>query len=294
MKRFSYYLFYPLLYLISILPDWAFYQISNLAYLIVYQLFGYRKTLVQKNLSLAFPDMRESKKKKIEKEFYKHFCDVLLESIRPLGQSVKWVHKRITYSNSNLIEELQKNHKLMILLAGHYSAWELTPTISQFSSWPVYPLYTPIRNHAIANIVDEIRTKLGSDLVSRYEFAKHITSRQKDHLGGLYIFINDQSPRSKDRGLMTPFLNQLVPVHNGAERISRMMDIPIIYMAISRKKRGFYKADFKLITHGPNQIPKDQITKIFVEFLEQQIHADPTQYLWTHNRFKHANSQTTP
>ncbi len=290
MERLSYYFFYSLFYFISILPDWAFYQISNLFYTVVYNVIGYRKSLVRKNLNLVFPNLNETEKKEIEKKFYKHFCDVLLESIRPLGRSVAWVYERIHFSNSDLINNLQKNHQLTILLAGHYGAWELTPTISKFSKWPVYPLYTPIRNSGIAHIIDEIRTKIGSQLVSRYEFAKHIRLRQKDNLGGLYIFINDQSPRLKDSGLWTSFLSQLVPVHHGAERISRIMDIPIVFMAISRKKRGYYKADFKLITHSPNQLPKNQITKIYIDFLERQIYKDPTQYLWTHNRFKHADS----
>ena len=294
MKRLFYYLYYPPLYFISILPDWALYRISCLSYFLIYRLFGYRKKQVQKNLHIVFPNLRDDEKKKIEKESYKNFCDVLLESLRPLGQSIESVSKRIEYKNPNLLKELQKSHQLTILLAGHYASWELIPTISKFSRWPIFPLYAPLKNHSIARIVHKIRTKFDCELVSRYAFAKHITSKQKENVGGVYVFINDQSPRFKDRGFMTHFLNQWVPVHNGAERISRMMDIPVVYLAITRNKRGFYKAEFKLITDCPNQLPKGEITKSFVAFLEQQVYSDPTQYLWTHNRFKHAENQTIP
>ncbi|MCY4215506.1 MAG: lysophospholipid acyltransferase family protein [Flavobacteriaceae bacterium] len=292
MKGFFYYLYYPPLYLISTFPDWTLYLVSHISYFLVYRLFGYRRKIVRKNLDTVFPDLRDDEKKKLEKASYKNFCDVLLESIRPLGQSVESVNKRIEYRNPDLMKELQNNHELMILLSGHYAAWELIPTVSKFSRWPIYPLYAPIRNSSMAQIVHKIRSKFDCELVSRYAFAKHIISRQKDKLGGVYVFINDQSPRSENRGLMTHFLNQWVPVHNGAERISRMMNIPVVYLAVTRTRRGFYQAEFKLITDRPNQLPKGQITKTFVTFLEQQIYSDPTQYLWTHNRFKHQANQS--
>ncbi|MDA9597258.1 hypothetical protein N9R95_02545 [Flavobacteriaceae bacterium] len=31
------------------------------------------------------------------------------------------------------------------------------------------------------------------------------------------------------------------------------------------------------------------MTDTFTEWLEQDVYCDPTQYLWTHNRFKHAD-----
>ena len=63
----------------------------------------------------------------------------------------------------------------------------------------------------------------------------------------------------------------------------------MVYARIKRVKRGYYEVDFELIADHPEKLPKNRITDTFTEWLEQDIYCDPTQYLWTHNRFKHAD-----
>ena len=289
MKHFSV-LLYPLLFVLSILPHWLFYWFSNILYLIAYGIVGYRKKIVRKNLNLALPHVNAKHKKEIEKKFYKHFCDILIEIIRPLARPSSWASTRIRFKNSNLIKQLQVDNRIIIVLASHYSNWELTPTISQFSSWSTYALYTPISNKTINRLIKKIRTKVGCQLVSRYKFANHITRQKKNNNGGLYIVANDQSPSSNAKTLYSKFLNQVVPVHNGAERIARILDIPVIYMSIKTTKRGFYEAEFELISQSPKEEPTNHITLKYLDLLQKQIAQDPIQYLWTHNRFKYSKN----
>ena len=54
-----YYLIYGFLYLLSLLPLKALYLLSDFAYLLLYYVFGYRKKIVLKNLTIAFPQKTE-------------------------------------------------------------------------------------------------------------------------------------------------------------------------------------------------------------------------------------------
>jgi len=56
MQAVVFWLIYPLLWLISILPFWLFYRVSDVVYFIVYHLVGYRKKTVTHNLKLVFPE----------------------------------------------------------------------------------------------------------------------------------------------------------------------------------------------------------------------------------------------
>ena len=78
-----------------------------------------------------------------------------------------------------------------------------------------------------------------------------------------------------------------VPVFTGAERMARQFDLPIVFADINRTKRGYYSLDISLITDKPKETKVNEITDIFTETLEAQIRKDPSQYFWTHNRFKH-------
>jgi KDO2-lipid IV(A) lauroyltransferase len=44
---------------------------------------------------------------------------------------------------------------------------------------------------------------------------------------------------------------------------------------------------FETITDAPKIQKDNAITDRFITLLEAQIERDPTQYLWSHNRFKH-------
>ena len=105
---------------------------------------------------------------------------------------------------------------------------------------------------------------------------------------GIYGFASDQSPRPKPLTYWRKFLGAYVPVYNGAERLATELNIPIIFSKIKRIKRGFYEVEFKLLTDDPKSMKKNQITDIFTEWLEAQVMEDPSQYFWTHNRFKYA------
>ena len=45
---------------------------------------------------------------------------------------------------------------------------------------------------------------------------------------------------------------------------------------------------FIIISNQSKDTPQNYITDIYTELLEQQIREEPSQYFWTHKRFKHA------
>jgi KDO2-lipid IV(A) lauroyltransferase len=77
-----YYIVYGLLYLLSLLPLKVLYLLSDLAYIILYRITGYRKTIVFQNLDIAFPQKTHQEKKIIAKKFYRNFCDTFIETIK--------------------------------------------------------------------------------------------------------------------------------------------------------------------------------------------------------------------
>ena len=78
-----------------------------------------------------------------------------------------------------------------------------------------------------------------------------------------------------------------VPVFTGAERLARELNIPVVFGKIRRVKRGYYELEFKIISNQSKDTPQNHITDIYTELLEQQIREEPSQYFWTHKRFKH-------
>ena len=56
MSTVLFYIALPFLYLLSLLPLRVLYLLSDLLYLLLYRVVGYRKSVVMNNLQNAFPD----------------------------------------------------------------------------------------------------------------------------------------------------------------------------------------------------------------------------------------------
>ena len=80
--------------------------------------------MVRSNLRLVFPKKSFVDIYRIEREFYKHFADITIESIKAFGMSESQMRSRYNYENIELIESIQEKKKNIILICGHYSNFE--------------------------------------------------------------------------------------------------------------------------------------------------------------------------
>jgi len=244
---------------------------------------------VKKNLKLSFPHLSINERLSIERKFYKHLCDVFMEMAKNLTISEKQIKKRFVFENMELINAHEKKGESTILLLGHYSNWEGMLSIGYHLLGKAYGVYTPLKNKYFNRLISKSREKHKANLLSRYKTVAFIRSNEKCGNYGLYGFINDQSPRPRQKSYWRPFMGTLVPVFTGAEQLARKFNFPVYYTEINRVKRGYYIAKVSLLVNNASQCKENEITDMFIAKLEAQIKQDPSQYLWSHNRFKHSH-----
>ena len=284
MHLLIYILTYPIIKFISILPFGLVYRLSDLISFLLHKVFKYRLKTVKKNLSLVFPKKSKSELISIEKEFYTHFADISIESIKAYGMSKDEMKKRYRYENIEELVRIQKKNKNIILICGHYSNFEWLLSIGYNVKGNGYGIYTPMTNRYFDKLFKKIRKKHQAFLVSRYHIKDFMRNLDTDkyHLFG---FAADQSPRKVGKSYINNFLGHKVPIFTGAERFSKDYDLSVVFADITRTKRGFYKTVFTEIEDKDSS--KYSVTDQFINLLEKQIIRDPSQYFWTHNRFKH-------
>ena len=73
----------------------------------------------------------------------------------------------------------------------------------------------------------------------------------------------------------------------GTENLARELDMNVLYLKVSKVKRGFYEAEFIPISDCVLEENQFEITKRFLKLSEQQILEKPDYYFWTHKRWKH-------
>ncbi len=291
MGKILFSIFYGFLWLITLLPFWVLYRISDLIFVLVFWVFRYRRKVVAQNLANAFPEKSEAERKKIEFRFFRHLCDYFFETIKMLHLSDKAIEKRVNYTNDYLIRK-EKEGQNVVCMLGHTGNWEWVSSISmQIDTNWIIP-YHPLRNSPyFDSFMVKLRSRFGSQLVPMKQTYRSLMEVQKSGKHFMAGMIADQSPSSTNNRHWITFLNQDTAVMEGSERIAQKTGSAVVYAKMLKIKRGYYKVTPVEITPNAKNEEDLFVTKRFFEVLEEHIREQPEYWLWSHRRWKRKRPQ---
>lgn len=295
MKEFLYNIIYGIFYLVSKLPYRGLYVISDIANLVLYHIVRYRRDIVRRNITSAFPEKSLEECISIERGFYKWFCDYFVETVKLMSVSRQELLSRIEFRGIDKIEEYFDRGQTCAGILGHYGNWELLSAtglvIKKHPEAVIGLIYHPLRSQLFDRLFINMRQSMGGVCVPKKDILRYLVSFRSQNLMNLFGYIADQAPRYRNIHLWLPFLNHDTPVFTGAERIMRKMNNAVFYIDVERPERGKYIYTFKLMTDKPGEMPEFEITKKFFVMLEQTIRREPRFYLWSHNRWKRTREE---
>ena len=278
-------LYYTLILPTSLLPYSLLYLLSDILYLFMYKVMGYRKKVVFTNLKNSFPDKNEDELKTIMSNFYKHLCDIILEGIKGFTITEKELRERMVFKNPEFANEFAKKKQSIILVGGHYNNWEMAAqSFCIPSNHKCIGIYKPLNNSFMNNKIYKSRSKYGMNLIS---MKKTKTSFEEGSQAKAIVFGSDQNPANPKSAHWVTFLNQDTAVLFGAEKYAKKYNWPVIFVSINKVKRGYYEVTYSLITEKPNEETHGEITEKFTKRLEEDILKQPEYWLWSHKRWKH-------
>ncbi len=276
--------------LMSRLPFSVLYVMSGGIYVLLYHVARYRRKIVRKNLTECFPEKDLKEIRDIEKKSYRFFSDNIVESFKMSAMTPEEMGRRMRFTNVEEVNSVLRSGRSVALYLGHYGNWEW------ISSMPLHleksavaaQIYHKLRNKAMDKIMLEHRGAHGAVNVDMYRTARYITELSADKRTSIIGFIADQSPKKREVRHFLQFLHHRTPVLTGTEKITKHYGFDPWFVRIRKVRRGYYEAEFVHMHDDPKSVPDFELTRIYYEMLEQAIREKPELYLWTHNRFKHA------
>ncbi len=289
LSKILYYIIYGWMYLHALLPLRILFVFSDIMYLFVYKLIGYRLKVVRKNIRKSFPEKTEKELLKMEQEFYRHFCDYFFETVKLLNISDQEMQQRMVFKNVEEVVRNIKNDNSCIMCLGHYGNWEWVPSITlQFDkNLLLGQIYKRLRTEAFDKIFLKLRSRFGSVSIEKHDTYRKIIKYRKEGQQVVIGFIADQRPSRSNVNYWTIFLNQETPVFIGPERIAKQTGFIVYYLDVTKTGRGRYTAECKLITTNPKEEPEYAITERYIRMFEHTILRNPAYWLWTHKRWKY-------
>jgi Kdo2-lipid IVA lauroyltransferase/acyltransferase len=286
MSAIGFYLQIIFLSLVALLPLRVLFFFADGLYIILYYVLRYRRNIVKDNLCHAFPGKSENERHIIEKGFYRHFADMIMESLKMIHMSPGQLGKRIPVTNPEILDKYRDSGKSIVAVGAHYGNWEWTLGIVQRLNYKTIGVYKPLNNARFDRYVNKMRSKFGTQLVSMREIIRIILKYNHQKIPTFNVFIADQSPVWEEVQYWVPFLNQQTAVYLGPEKIARQFDMVVIFGKVNKTARGRYSVELIPLEENPLKTSEFEITKKIFEVLEEQINSKPEYWLWSHRRWK--------
>jgi KDO2-lipid IV(A) lauroyltransferase len=280
-----YYIVFGILYLISLLPLSFLYLLSYFFYFITYYIAGYRKETVFKNLAIAFPEKTMAERKLIAKQFYRHFWDNWIEALKLMSISATAVRKHVS-SNLSALETVYASGRSCHILLGHQFNWEWGNAIVTLQgSYTLLAAYSPLSNKIFDRLFLHIRRRFGSVLLPFNDMRRAMLPYRHEQYA--LALMADQSPPHPAKSYWLNFFNMPTAFLKGPEKGARLGNMPVIFISLSKPRRGYYHVEASLLTDNAGQTTEGELTRKYVQVLEANIRRNPPLYLWSHNRWKH-------
>lgn len=279
-------LYYIIILPLSYLPLNLLYLLSDLLYIIIYKLFSYRNDIVKSNIELVYPEKSLLFKKELKENFYRHFCDLIVEGIKAFTISNRELSKRYRIVGTEITKDDYELGKDINIAAGHYGNWEwasLACPLSFFHKCAV--IVTPLSNSFLNNKIASSRSRNGYNIIPKSEVKKSYGLKLEKPQA--YFFLIDQSPSNPKNALWIDFLGINTPVQYGLEKYSRLNNSPVYYISVHKIKRGEYEIRLRKLIDDPSKISKDGIIEIANREIEKDILSKPQYWLWSHRKWKH-------
>lgn len=245
------------------------------------------------NLRASFPEKDE--------QWYQQTGQRSFEHITMLAIDVLWTprlvgkHNWRRYSRFKTAEHakwLMQQGKGLIMVAAHYSNFEIMGYMLGLFGFNVYSVARPLDNKFVNKYLYDIRRRKGQRIIDKKGASELISNIASN--GTTLCFIADQDAGKK--GVFVDFFGRKASTYKSIGLLAISNNVPI-GVGYSRRigNRFYFEIGVNRIIFPQEWADKDNplvwVTAEYTKAIEQFVREDPTQYWWLHRRWKHQPKQ---
>lgn len=256
--------------------------------LLFYYLIPIRKSVVKKNLAIAFHGISAAEINRIAFGSYKSFARSLVEILMMPSLTAESVRSLVKSDSVGLIKQKYEEGNGVILLTAHYGNWEYSAlAIGLYTGIPLYVVTKSQRNGLVNDWMNSHRAKFGNVIVPLGASIKLVFKQLYDK--NVIAMVADQ--RGPSDGIKMDFMGKETRVYAGPASLSIKTGAPILMGFIERQPDDTYRMEFEEVSK--EGLPQNfeeattELTRRHIAVLENQLRKKPEDWLWMHNRWKY-------
>lgn len=263
------------------------YPAKLLAFLF-YDVLKLRKSVVMKNLHIAFPNKSDSEKKVIAKKSYYHFSRLILEIMCIPKMSNDEISSMLVCDNVDELAQVFNEGNGLVFLTAHFGNWEIGAiSLPMQMGTVMYPIIKPQRNPYVTKWLNSMRETHGNKIISLGMSIRQIYKVIKE--GKLLGVVGDQ--RGPQDGLRVKLFGHDTAIYSGTGELVLKTKVPLYILFAIRIEDYHYKAfsekiDLENLPGEPVEQARE-IMQRYMNLLEKFVKLYPEQWFWMHNIWKY-------
>ena len=284
IKIINYFLQSILIYSFFIIGRILGLKLSRKIFALLFSLVGplvKSQNIVKNNLNIFSNKMQDKDKKKIIKNMWENYGMTFIEYI--FLNHFRKINSHIKVKNDENLSELIKEKKPVIFISGHFANFELMSMEITKRNIPLATIYRPLNNIFLNPLMEFLRKKY----VCNNQIKKGINGVRESieylRKGCSIALMIDQRV---SEGESINFFNKPALTTTLPAQLSKKFEVSIVPVYIERQNNENFYIEFQKKINPNDSVDKLDLTKKLNAVLEKMISRNPSQWIWTHNRWK--------
>jgi len=241
------------------------------------------KKKIYSNIGNALPLIQEKEIRIIINKMWENYGRILSEYIFIKNFRRSKLKKFLEIEGKEILEEIKNSKKPVVFISGHFNNFELMAMQIEKSGINLAAIYRPLNNIFLNKIMENIRIKYickNQIKKGRSGTRELIESIKNNH--SIALMIDQRVSES----IKVDFFGKKASTTTIPAQIFKKFGCRIVPIYIQREN-GFYfkmKVNKPIIFDEKNTI--EEITLKLNSWLEKSILNNPSQWIWTHDRWK--------
>jgi KDO2-lipid IV(A) lauroyltransferase len=249
-------------------------------------IFKYRKKVILKNLKSSFPELGEERIRTMISDVYKNFLQLWIEIMQTWRLNNEFLSENFKIFNWEIVEQAIEEKRGLVLVTGHLGNYEWAVHYCMMHLKNVHAIMKRLKNTKINDFMVSIRELTGGKVIYKKNALRKGLKVLKE--GKSVAIVSDQHAGSQ--GIRVFFFGRPASTATGTAIFHLKSGAPIVFVTGIRRDLGKIDIHFERIPVSKNRTLNDKsilaLTQLHTSILEKWIREYPTQYFWTHRRWK--------
>ena len=241
------------------------------------------KNIIEKNIRIVFPNKNSNEVSNIKKLMWNNYGRVFAEYMFIKDFRAEKLASNIKIEGQEILNEIKKNNQSVVFISGHFANFELMAMHLEKTGIELAAIYRPLNNIFVNKIMESIRKN-------------YICKNQiKKGLGGVKKLLDLKNKNFStalmidqrvSEGIASDFFNKKALTTTIPAQLVKKFGIPVVPIHIERISDINFKITISKPVHFSSETSLKEITDRLNIILEKMVIINPSQWIWSHNRWK--------